>query len=88
MASYIGIQAGALSSVNNYSNDVKVRDTLLKYGMARGLWNEESTLTNQQKLDAVVDDIALRVVAVARNYELDQRRADLVDDVQAEIGLE
>lgn len=88
MASYIGIQAGTLTSTNQYTNDTKVRDTLLKYGLARGLWNAESTLTNQQKLDAVVDDIAQRLVAIARNYELDQRRADLVDDVQAEVGLE
>lgn len=86
MASQLGIQAGALTSVRNYSDDVKVRDTLLKFYLAAALGPEDAT--NQQKLDAVMDYIERSIIQKARWYELNQRRAALEETVNGEIGLE
>lgn len=89
MASSLSITTGSLSSVKNYANDTKVQDTLLLYGLCRHLWEpNNTTLTNQQKLNRVLNDIESQIIRRARNYELDQRRAALIDDVETDVNLE
>jgi hypothetical protein len=85
MASQIGIQAGPLTSVRQYTDDVKVRDTLLKFYTARSMGPPDAT--NQEKLDTIVNWIVARIVEDARRYELDRRRDALADEVAGEIGL-
>lgn len=86
MASQIGISVGKLSSVRNFSNDVRVRDTLLRFYMSQSLGPE--TATNQEKLDAVVGWIVMQIVEGARQYEHIVRRDAAAAEIIESIGLE
>jgi len=80
----LGIAVGPLSSVRQYG-DAVAADVLLKFYASRADINDGAT--EQEKLSAIVGWLEAYIVAGAREYEYEQRRAALRDEVNGEIGL-
>jgi phosphoserine phosphatase len=89
MASSLTLTVGPVSAEKNYADNAKVQATLEHFAIARNLWMEgDVTLTNQEKTDLLLQELHEHVVRVARNRDLDVRRAALVGDVATDTNLE
>jgi len=86
MASSLTIETGPLTSTLSWANDAKVQDTLLHYYEIMGLG--EDTATNQEKLDAVVANLANHVQLIVKRYERSARESTLEAGIDADYGLE
>jgi hypothetical protein len=82
MSTVLSIQVGALTRSRTYQNDTKAQAALLEFYLAKNLG--PAGATNAQKLDAIIDWIALHVqgAAQARQLELSYMaaRAQIEDD--------
>lgn len=92
MASFITIATGPLSSTKNYANDAKVQTTLLKFWESRLQHEGEPEPSNQEKLDAIVDEIETMIRDEVRNNERNKRVEAAIPGILADIdndyGLE
>jgi hypothetical protein len=85
MASSFGIQTGSLSAVNNYTDDAKVQDVLLKFYDERGLGAPDAPPA--EKLQAIVDYLERFIVNRARRLEYEQRQEAIRGEVEEEYDL-
>lgn len=79
----ISLQTPALTSSQAWADDAKVAATLLAYYNIKQLG--DAGLSNQQKLDLVLDDMARNVIETVRGYEYDTRREVARDQIAQDV---
>lgn len=77
MATTLSIKIGPLTAQRQFADDAKAQETLLAFYKAFDLGPD--TATNQEKLDAIVNWLAVFVRRKAIQYYIEQTKASAVD---------
>ena len=86
----ISLNDGGLVSQNSYANDAKVQKTLLAYFDKRGLAGTDnpSELSNQEKLDRVLDDLVDQILDTVRIREIRDRIRTSQQIIESDVDTE
>lgn len=82
MASAITLKVGPLTVTQNFTDDVKVQDVLTRFAAP------PEGLTNQQRLDYVLDRLMERILYEARRSRERELNAAAAGTAAGEINLE